>query len=55
MAHQENIGYATAVAGGIGLGLLLGSEFPGTPATVLGAALAVIAIVMIAKRSFRKT
>ncbi|MBN1195738.1 MAG: hypothetical protein JXA08_10455 [Methanomicrobiaceae archaeon] len=48
MAHHEKIGYATAIAGGIGLGLLLGSEFPGTFATLLGAALTILTIVSIA-------
>ena len=43
-----NIGYATAVVGGIGLGLLLGSEFAGTGATLLGAALIIVAIGTIA-------
>lgn len=55
MAHKENIGYATAVAGGIGLGLLLGSEFPGTYATLLGAALTVIAIAGMVILSFRRS
>ena len=49
-----NIGYATAVVGGIGLGLLLGSEFAGTYTTLLGAALTVIAVGTIALRSSRK-
>lgn len=43
-----NIGYATAVVGGIGLGLLIGSEFAGTYTTLLGAALTIIAIGTIA-------
>ncbi len=55
MTQDEKIGYAVAVAGGIGLGLLLGSEFPGTFTTLLGAALALIAIAMIAALTFRKT
>ncbi|MDG6257952.1 MAG: hypothetical protein QCH35_10205 [Methanomicrobiaceae archaeon] len=54
MARQENIGYAAAVAGGAGVGLLLGSEFPGTATTLLGAALAIIAIAAIALLSFWK-
>jgi N-acetylmuramic acid 6-phosphate (MurNAc-6-P) etherase len=54
MAHQERIGYATAVAGATGLGLLLGSEYPGTYATLLGAALTFIAIVSIITLSFLK-
>jgi hypothetical protein len=45
---EGNIGYATAVLGGIGLGLLLGSEFAGTYTTLLGAALTIIAIATIA-------
>jgi hypothetical protein len=54
MIRHEHMGYAAAVAGGAGLGLLLGSEFPGTPTTLLGAALALIAIAAIALLSFRK-
>jgi hypothetical protein len=53
MADQEPIGDMAAVAGGIGLGLLLGSEYPGTPATLLGAALALGAIIIIAVSRFR--
>jgi len=55
MTNQEKIGYATAIAGGIGLGLLLGSECPGTYATLLGAALTLIAIASIAILSFQKS
>ena len=45
--NQEKIGYATAITGGIGLGLLLGSEYAGKFVTLLGAALSLIAIVTI--------
>ncbi|MDT8357286.1 MAG: hypothetical protein RQ758_02140, partial [Methanomicrobiaceae archaeon] len=48
------IGYTTAVVGGLGLGLLLGSEFAGTYTTLLGAALTIIAIGTIAVLSSRK-
>lgn len=48
MAHHERIGYGIAISGGVGLGLLLGSEYPGIYATFLGAALTAIAIVGIA-------
>lgn len=54
MAHQERIGYAIAVVGATGLGLLLGSEYPGTYTTLLGAALTFIAIVSIITLSFLK-
>lgn len=55
MTNQEKIGYATAIGGGIGLGLLLGSECSGTYATLLGAALTLIAIVSIVILSFQKS
>jgi hypothetical protein len=48
MARKTNLGYAIAVVGGIGLGLLLGSEFAGTYTTLLGAALTIIAVATIA-------
>jgi hypothetical protein len=54
MIRHEHSGYAAAVAGGAGPGLLPGSEFPGTPTTLLGAALSLIAIAAIALLSFRK-
>jgi hypothetical protein len=54
MAGQERIGYAAAVAGGVGLGLLLGSEFPGTNTTLLGAAVTLIAIATMALLTYRK-
>jgi hypothetical protein len=53
MADRENMGYAAAVAGGMGLGLLLGSEYPGTYATLLGAVLALLALVSIAISRYR--
>lgn len=54
MANQNNIGYAIALAGGIGLGLLLGSEFPGTYMTLAGAAMALISIISLAISHFKK-
>ncbi len=47
LGNQEKTGYATAITGGIGLGLLPGSEYAGTFVTLLGAALSLIAIVTI--------
>ncbi len=44
MPDQNTLGYATAIAGGLGLGLLVGSEHHGTSATLLGAACVLIAI-----------
>lgn len=44
MPEKTYAGYATAIAGGTGLGLLLGSEFAGTYATLAGAALTLLAI-----------
>jgi hypothetical protein len=55
MVGRGNIGYAAAVAGGVGLGLLLGSEFPGTNTTLLGAALAIMAIGIMAILTYRKS
>ena len=39
---MEKIGLGIGVIGGIGLGLLLGSEFSGSNVTILGAILVVI-------------
>jgi hypothetical protein len=55
MAKIDNIGYAIALAGGIGLGLLLGSEFPGTYTTLAGAALALAALTGLAISHFKKS
>jgi len=49
MPDQDIIGYATAIAGGLGLGLLMGSEHHGASATILGAALVLVAIASLAR------
>jgi hypothetical protein len=54
MPDEEIIGYATAIAGGLGLGLLVGSEHHGTSATLLGGACVLIAIAGIARSHLKK-
>lgn len=41
------------VIGGIGLGMLLGSEFSGTYITLFGAVLTIIAIILIVFLSYK--
>jgi len=50
---QEKIGYAVAAIGGIGLGLLLGSEFSGTYVTLSGAGLVIISLVGLGILSYK--
>ena len=50
---QEKIGYAVAAIGGIGLGLLLGSEFSGTYVTLSGASLVIICLVGLGVLSYQ--
>jgi len=42
------------VIGGIGLGLLLGSEFSGSNVTILGAILVVISLISMGFLSYKK-
>jgi len=42
---MNKIGLGIGVIGGIGLGLLLGSEFSGSNITILGAILVVISLI----------
>ena len=42
---MDKIGLGIGVIGGIGLGLLLGSEFSGSNVTILGAILIVISLI----------
>ena len=51
---MEKISIAIGVLGGIGLGLLLGSEYSGTYATLLGAGLVIISIVSLGVLSYRE-
>ena len=50
---MDKIGLSIGVIGGIGLGLLLGSEFSGSTATILGAILVVISLMTMGFLSFR--
>ncbi|EMR73026.1 hypothetical protein MBGDN05_00780, partial [Thermoplasmatales archaeon SCGC AB-539-N05] len=52
---QEKIEYAVAVIGGIGLGLLLGSEFSGTYVTLSGAGLVIISLVGLGVLSYQNS
>ena len=47
-------GLGIGVIGGIGLGLLLGSEFSGRYITILGAALIVISLVAMGFLSYKR-
>ena len=47
-------GIGIGVIGGIGLGLLLGSEFSGSNVTILGAVLVVISLVSMGILSYKK-
>ena len=51
---MEKTGIATGVIGGIGLGLLIGSELSGTYITLLGAILLIISILSTATFSYMK-
>jgi len=44
---MNKIGLGIGVIGGIGLGLLLGSEFSGSNITILGAILVVISLILM--------
>ena len=51
---MEKIGLRIGVIGGLGLGLLLGSEFAGSYITILGAILVVISLVSMGILSYKK-
>jgi hypothetical protein len=51
---MEKIGLGIGVIGGIGLGLLLGSEFSGSNVTMLGAILVVISLISMGILSYKK-
>jgi len=46
-------GVTIGVIGGIGLGLLLGSEFPGAYTTLLGAGLLIISLLSMSGLSYK--
>jgi len=51
---NKNIGFIIAVIGGIGLGILLGSEFPGSYITIVGAILLLIVLGSLIFLSYKK-
>jgi hypothetical protein len=50
---MEKTGLGIGVIGGIGLGLLLGSEFSGSNVTILGAILIVISLISMGVLSYK--
>jgi len=50
---MEKIGLATGVIGGIGLGLLLGSEYSGRYITIVGAILVIVSLVTMGVLSYK--
>lgn len=49
----EKTGLSIGIIGGIGLGLLLGSEFSGSYITILGAILVIISLVTMGVLSYK--
>ena len=50
---MDKTGVTIGVIGGIGLGILLGSEFSGTNVTILGAILVVISLISMGFLSYK--
>jgi len=50
---MDKSGLGIGVIGGIGLGLLLGSEFSGSNVTILGAILVVISLISMGVLSYK--
>jgi hypothetical protein len=50
---MDKTGLSIGIIGGIGLGLLLGSEFSGRYVTILGAVLVVISIITMGFLSYK--
>ena len=50
---MEKTGLSVGIIGGIGLGLLLGSEFSGRYITILGAVLVIISLVALGILSYK--
>ena len=50
---MEKTGLGIGVIGGIGLGLLLGSEYSGSNVTILGAILVVISLISMGVLSYK--
>jgi hypothetical protein len=53
MKSIDTIGLLIGIIGGLGLGLMLGSEFSGSNITLIGAGLVVISIISIIVQSLR--
>jgi len=53
MKSIEKMGLPVGIIGGIGFGLMLGSEFSGRYITILGAILVIISIVSIGLSSYK--
>jgi hypothetical protein len=51
---MEKIGFFIGVMGGIGLGLLIGSEFSGSNITLIGAVLIVISLISMGFLTYRE-
>lgn len=51
---MNKIGLGIGVLGGLGLGLLLGSEFSGSTITLIGAGLMALSIIAMIVLSLRK-
>ena len=51
---MDKNGLGIGVIGGIGLGLLVGSEFSGSNVTILGAILVVISLISMGVLSYKK-
>lgn len=47
-------GLSVGIIGGIGLGLLVGSEFPGKEITILGAILVIISLIALGVLSYKE-
>ena len=50
---MEKIGLTTGIIGGIGLGLLLGSEYSGRYITIVGAILVIVSLVSMGVLSYK--
>lgn len=51
---MDKCGLSIGIIGGIGLGLLLGSEFSGSNITIIGAVLVIISLVSIGFISYKE-
>ena len=51
---MEKLGLRIGVIGGLGLGILLGSEFSGSYVTIFGAILVVISLISMGILSYKK-